>query len=172
MMGDPMLQRVLVVCGYLLVVPATGRAGEQGNRQRRHPPSRQGTCSPTMAGLENGTADACFAGLCGLGAPPAGDPERLHLCTGRRNGGHSLVKKQHHVHRNIAVGVIQLRSEAALPAAPCDRPRIGLFAKGGIVRDSARQGDSLYVFSQESIGDNVVLKQLLSHEWVIAAPHL
>ena len=76
------------------------------------------------------------------------------------------------MHRNIAVGVIQLRSEAALPAAPCDRPRIGLFAQGGIVRDRAWQGDSLYVFSQESIGDDAVLRQLLSHERVIATPHL
>ena len=74
------------------VVPATGRAGEQGNRQRCHPTSRRGTCSPTMAGLENRTADACFAGLCGLGAQSARDPERFHRCAGRRNGGRSLVK--------------------------------------------------------------------------------
>jgi hypothetical protein len=82
------------------------------------------------------------------------------------------VKSQHHVSRNIAGCVIQLRSEAALPAAPCDRLRIGLFAQGGIVRDRAWQGDRLDVFSQEPIGDNAVLKQLLSHERVIATPHL
>ena len=57
-------------------------------------------------------------------------------------------------------------------SAPCDRLRIDLFAQGGIVRDSAWQGDRLDVFSQEPIGDNAVLKQLLSHEWVIAVAHL
>jgi hypothetical protein len=69
------------------------------------------------------------------------------------------VKKQHHVRCSLA-------------AAPCDRPRIGLFAQGGIVRDWAWQGDSLYVFSQESIGNDAVLRQLLSHERVIVASNL
>ena len=40
------------------------------------------------------------------------------------------------------------------------------------MRDRAWQGDSLSVFSQESIGDDAVLRQLLSHERVIATPHL
>ncbi len=85
-----------------LVVHAAGRAGEQGNRQRCHPTSRRGTCSPSLAGLENGTADACCACLCGLGAQSARDPERLHLCACRRNGGQSLVKSQRYVRHSIA----------------------------------------------------------------------
>jgi hypothetical protein len=79
-----------------------------------------------------------------------------------------LVKSQHHVHRNIAGCVIQLRPEAAQPAAPGNRPRIGLFAKDGIVRDRAWQGDRLDVFSQEPIDDDAMLRQLLAHERVIA----
>jgi len=47
----------------------------------------------------------------------------------------------------IAACVTQHRSEAALPAAPCRRPRIGLFAQGGILRDGAWQVDGLDVFS-------------------------
>ena len=66
-----------------------------------------------MTGLENGTADACIAGLCGLGAQSAGDPERLYLCTGRRNGEQSLMKSQRYMHRNVAVCVTPLRSVAA-----------------------------------------------------------
>ena len=82
------------------------------------------------------------------------------------------MKSQHHVHRSIAAGVTQLRSVAAHPAAPGNRPRIGLFAQGGIVRDRAWQGDGLDDFSQEPIGDDAVLRQLLSHERMIATPHL
>jgi phosphoglycerate dehydrogenase-like enzyme len=40
------------------------------------------------------------------------------------------------------------------------------------VRDRAWQGDSLSVFSQESIGDDAVLRQLFSHKRVIVASHL
>lgn len=72
---------------------------------------------------------------------------------------------------HIAACVTQLRSEAAHPAAPCKRPRIGPFAQGGILRDGAWQGDGLDVFSQEPIGDEAMLRQLLSHERVIATPH-
>jgi hypothetical protein len=82
------------------------------------------------------------------------------------------VKSQHHLRRSIAVGVTQLRSVAAHTAAPGNRPRIGLFAKNGILQNGAWQGDTLDVFSLEPIGDDVVLRQLLSHERVIAAPHL
>ncbi len=39
----------------------------------------------------------------------------------------------------IAAWVTEHRSEAVLPAAHCDRPRIGLFAPGGILRDGAWQ---------------------------------
>lgn len=59
----------------------------------------------------------------------------------------------------IAACVTQLRSEAALPTAPCNRPRIGLFAQGGILRDGAWQGDGLDVFSQEPIGNVAMLRQ-------------
>jgi D-3-phosphoglycerate dehydrogenase len=40
------------------------------------------------------------------------------------------------------------------------------------VRDRAWQGDSLSVFSQESIGDDAVLRQLLSHERMVGTPRL
>ena len=76
------------------------------------------------------------------------------------------------MHRSIAAGVTQLRSVAAHPAAPSNRPCIGLFTQGGIVRDSAWQGDGLDDFSQEPIGDDAVLRQLISHERVIVASHL
>jgi len=72
----------------------------------------------------------------------------------------------------IAACVTQHRSEAALLAAPCSRPRIGLFAQGGILRDGAWQVCGLDVFSQEPIGDDLVLRHVLSHERVIATPHL
>src|SRR5436305_7528543 len=39
----------------------------------------------------------------------------------------------------IAACVAQHLSEAALPAAPCSRPRIGLLASSGILRDGAWQ---------------------------------
>ena len=40
------------------------------------------------------------------------------------------------------------------------------------MRDRAWQGDRLDVCSQESIGDDAVLRQLLSHERVIVVSHL
>jgi hypothetical protein len=73
----------------------------------------------------------------------------------------------------IAPCATQHRSGATLPTAPCNRPRIGLFAQGGIERDGAWQGDDgLDVYSQEPIGVDTVLSHLLSHERVIASPHL
>jgi gamma-glutamyl-gamma-aminobutyrate hydrolase PuuD len=41
--------------------------------------------------------------------------------------------------KHIADCIIQHRSKAARPAAHCNRPRIGLFAPGGILRDGAWQ---------------------------------
>ncbi len=81
------------------------------------------------------------------------------------------MKSQHHLHRSIAACVTHHRSEAARLAAPCSRPRIGLFAQGGILRDGAWQVCGLDVFSQGPIGDDAVLRELLSHERVIATPH-
>jgi hypothetical protein len=65
----------------------------------------------------------------------------------------------------IAPCVTQLLSEAKLPAALCHKPRIGLFAQDGILWD----GDGLDVFSQESIGDEAMVRQMLSHEQVIVS---
>lgn len=49
--------------------------------------------------------------------------------------------------------VTPLRSEAALLAAPGNRPRVGLLSSSGVLRDRAWQVyDGLDVFSQEPIG--------------------